>query len=133
MALIGENVPGETPLTDQDLQGLKLPLLRTRAQLSAVEGPNIVSGKEWALGARRSQLPEMLFNMLPAPASPGTARADALTPEPTCSPLQRHGLTRPRTFRRLEPLHRPLRRIASPLRRKRRNRPRLGKVRRDTH
>lgn len=39
MALIGENVPGETPLTDQDLQGLELPLLKTRAQLSAVEGP----------------------------------------------------------------------------------------------
>jgi Fic-DOC domain mobile mystery protein B len=60
MALIGKNVPGETPLSDQDLQGLKLPLLTTRGQLSAVEGPNIVSGKQWALGARRSQLPGML-------------------------------------------------------------------------
>ena len=60
MALIGEHVPGETPLTDQDLQELKLPLLKTRAQLSAVEGPNIVSGKQWALGAKRSKLPGML-------------------------------------------------------------------------
>jgi Fic-DOC domain mobile mystery protein B len=60
MALIGETIPGETPLTDQDLQGLKLPFVKTRAQLSAVEGPNIVSGKEWALRSRKSRVPNML-------------------------------------------------------------------------
>jgi hypothetical protein len=49
MALIDEPIPGETPLTIEDLRGLKLPFVRTRAQLSAVEGPNIVSGKQWAL------------------------------------------------------------------------------------
>ena len=55
MALIGETIAGETPLTYDDLQGLKLPFVKTRAQLSAVEGPNIVSGKEWALRSRKSR------------------------------------------------------------------------------
>ena len=60
MALIGKTVPGETPLTAKDLEGLKLPLVKTRAQLSAVEGPNIVSGKEWALASSKSRMPELL-------------------------------------------------------------------------
>lgn len=60
MALIDEPIPGETPLTIEDLQGLKLPFVRTRAQLSAVEGPNIVSGKQWALKSRKSRVPDML-------------------------------------------------------------------------
>ncbi len=60
MALIGEPVSGETPLTEEDLLGLKLPFVRTRGQLSGVEGPNIVSGKQWALASTRSQLPYML-------------------------------------------------------------------------
>lgn len=60
MALIGLIIPGETPLTAEDLQGLKLPLVNNRAQLSAVEGPNILSGKQWALTSRRSRLPDML-------------------------------------------------------------------------
>jgi len=60
MALIDEPVPGETPLTSEDLRGLKLPFVRTRAQLSAVEAPNIVSGKQWALKSTRSRVPDML-------------------------------------------------------------------------
>lgn len=60
MALIGETVVGETPLTEQDLREIRLPLVRTRAQLSAVEGPNIVSGKQWALRSTRSRMPDML-------------------------------------------------------------------------
>lgn len=60
MALIGETVVGETPLTEQDLQEIRLPLVKTRAQLSAVEGPNIVSGKQWALRSTRSRIPDML-------------------------------------------------------------------------
>jgi Fic-DOC domain mobile mystery protein B len=60
MALIDEPIPGETPLTSQDVQGLRLPFVKTRAQLSAVEGPNIVSGKQWALRSRKSRLPNML-------------------------------------------------------------------------
>ena len=60
MALIGEMVAGETSLTAEDLQGLRLSLMTTRSQLSAVEGPNIVSGKQWALNSRKSRIPEML-------------------------------------------------------------------------
>lgn len=59
MALIGDPVNGETPLSKDDLQGLKLPFVKTRAQLSAVEGPNIVTGKQWALGSTRSRVPEI--------------------------------------------------------------------------
>ena len=59
MALIGELLPGETPLTEQDVQGLKLPLVKTRAQLNAVEGANILGGKQWALGSRNSRIPKM--------------------------------------------------------------------------
>lgn len=58
--LVGDVVEGETPLSEEDLQGLKLPLITTRQQLSAVEGPNILSGRLWALRARVSQLPRML-------------------------------------------------------------------------
>lgn len=60
MALIGSTTAGETPLTPQDVQGLKLPFVKTREQLSAVEGPNILSGKQWALQSRKSRLPHML-------------------------------------------------------------------------
>jgi hypothetical protein len=45
VALIGELVPGDTPLTEQDVPGLKLPLVKTRAQLNAVEGANIVAAR----------------------------------------------------------------------------------------
>lgn len=60
MALIGEIIAGRTSLTVQDLQGLKLPFVKTRAQLSAVEGPNIVSGKQATLTSRKSRVPNML-------------------------------------------------------------------------
>jgi Fic-DOC domain mobile mystery protein B len=60
VALIGELVPGETPLSEQDVQGLKLPLVKTRAQLNAVEGANILGGKQWALGSRNSRIPKMI-------------------------------------------------------------------------
>jgi Fic-DOC domain mobile mystery protein B len=60
LALIGEPLVGETPLTAEDLQGLRLSLVTTRSQLSAVEAPNIVSGKQWALNSRRSRMPHML-------------------------------------------------------------------------
>ena len=60
MALIGETTSGETPLTEQDLQGLKLPFVKTREQLSVVEAQNILNGKEWALASSTSRVPGML-------------------------------------------------------------------------
>lgn len=60
MALIGEVIAGETPLTADDVQGLKLPLIKTRGQLNVVEGANIVAAKEWAMKSRLARMPNML-------------------------------------------------------------------------
>ncbi|MBS0365509.1 MAG: hypothetical protein JSR67_06785 [Proteobacteria bacterium] len=54
MALTGKPVVGETPLTADDLRGLKLPLVRTRRQLDQVEAANILVGQQWALRSRRA-------------------------------------------------------------------------------
>lgn len=60
MALTGQTAPGETPLDEQDLQGLKHPFIKTREQLSVLEAQNILSGKEWALVSKTSRVPDML-------------------------------------------------------------------------
>jgi Fic-DOC domain mobile mystery protein B len=60
VALIGQTASGETPLTEQDLQGLKHPFVKTREQLSVVEAQNILNGKEWALASKTSRIPGML-------------------------------------------------------------------------
>ena len=60
MALTGETVDGETPLTAEDLRGLRLPFVRTRGQLSEVEAANIVNGKQWALASRQSGFPNVI-------------------------------------------------------------------------
>lgn len=58
--LVDAVVDGETPLSEEDLQGLKHPFVRTRGQLIAVEVPNILTGRLWALESRSSTLPHML-------------------------------------------------------------------------
>lgn len=60
MALVGETVDGETPLTADDLQGLKLPFVKTRAQLNTVEAANILTAKQWAMRSRLARMPNML-------------------------------------------------------------------------
>ena len=60
MALIGDVAEGETPLSEEDLRSLKLPLIKTREDLTAVEGPNILSGKLWALDSPMSRSSRML-------------------------------------------------------------------------
>ena len=60
MALIGETVDGETPLTAAELQGLKLPFVKTRAHLNTVEAANILTAKQWAMRSRMARLPHML-------------------------------------------------------------------------
>lgn len=60
MALIGEPIAGDTPLTEEDLKGLKLPFVRTKGQLNEVEGSNIVSGKQWALASTHSRVPYLI-------------------------------------------------------------------------
>lgn len=60
MALIGAHAPGATPLTVEDLQGLKIPSVTTHGELNAVEAANIVRGQEWARRSRLAQMPGML-------------------------------------------------------------------------
>lgn len=60
MALTGAHAPGATPLTDEDLQGLRIPSVRTHGDLNQAEAANIVRGQEWALRARSARMPDML-------------------------------------------------------------------------
>lgn len=60
MALTGAHAPGATPLTKEDLDGLRIPSVKTHGELNEVEAANIVRGQEWALHARSARLPQML-------------------------------------------------------------------------
>lgn len=60
MALTGAHAPGATPLTEEDLEGLRIPSVLTQGDLNEAEAANIVRGQEWALRARSGRLPEML-------------------------------------------------------------------------
>jgi Fic-DOC domain mobile mystery protein B len=60
MALTDAHSPGATPLRPEDLRGLKLLHITTYAELNEAEAANIISGQEWALRARKSDLSSML-------------------------------------------------------------------------
>ena len=60
MALTGINAPGATPLSDEDLQGLRISSVTTHVELNEVEAANIIRGQEWALRARTARLPDLL-------------------------------------------------------------------------
>jgi Fic-DOC domain mobile mystery protein B len=60
MALTDSHSPGATPLRPEDLRGLKLLHVTTYAELNEAEAANIISGQEWALRKRTSDLPSML-------------------------------------------------------------------------
>jgi Fic-DOC domain mobile mystery protein B len=60
MALTGAHAPGATPLSDEDLEGLRVPSVKTHGELNEVEAANIIRGQEWALRARATRLPDML-------------------------------------------------------------------------
>ena len=60
MALTGAHAPGATPLSEEDLEGLKVASVRTHAELNEVEAANIIRGQEWALRARLARMPLML-------------------------------------------------------------------------
>jgi hypothetical protein len=49
MALTGAHAPGATPLTEEDIRGLKLANITTQGELNEAEAQNILSGQEWAL------------------------------------------------------------------------------------
>jgi Fic-DOC domain mobile mystery protein B len=60
MALTGAHAPGATPLSDEDLQGLRIPSVKTHGELNEVEAANIIRGQEWALRSRAARLPGIL-------------------------------------------------------------------------
>jgi fido (protein-threonine AMPylation protein) len=60
MALIGAHTPGATPLTEEDIRGLKLASVTTQGELNEAEAQNILRGQEWALRSRTRALSDML-------------------------------------------------------------------------
>jgi Fic-DOC domain mobile mystery protein B len=60
MALKGAHAPGATPLTEEDLEGLRIPSVKTQGELNEAEAANIIRGQQWALRTRSARLPEML-------------------------------------------------------------------------
>ena len=48
MSLLNDEPKGATPLSPDDLAGLKLPHIQTREQLNDVEAANILQGQSWA-------------------------------------------------------------------------------------
>jgi fido (protein-threonine AMPylation protein) len=60
MALTGAHARGATPLSPEDLQGLRIPSVKTHGELNEVEAANIIRGQEWALRSRAARLPNML-------------------------------------------------------------------------
>jgi fido (protein-threonine AMPylation protein) len=60
MALIGAHTPGATPLTEEDIRGLKLASITTQGELNEAEAQNILRGQEWALRSRTRALSDML-------------------------------------------------------------------------
>jgi Fic-DOC domain mobile mystery protein B len=59
MAITGAHAPGATPLTDEDIKGLK-PAIATHGELNTLEAANIIQGQEWALRSRTTKIPNML-------------------------------------------------------------------------
>jgi Fic-DOC domain mobile mystery protein B len=60
MALTDAHAPGATPLSEEDIAGLKLANITTQGELNEAEAENIIRGQEWALRSRTSKLSEML-------------------------------------------------------------------------
>ncbi len=60
MALTDPHAPGATPLTADQLQGLRNPFITTHAELNRAEQANIVRARLWARTARSIVMPGML-------------------------------------------------------------------------
>lgn len=55
---------GATPLEDEELEGLKIPTITTRAQLDQYEQLGIMNAEVWAFGRKRKQILTRDFTML---------------------------------------------------------------------
>lgn len=60
MPLTSAHAPGATPLTPDDVAGLKIRSVTTHGELNEAEGNNIIKGQQWALRSRLVRLPQML-------------------------------------------------------------------------
>jgi Fic-DOC domain mobile mystery protein B len=60
MALTDPHAPGATPLTAEQLKGLRNPFIATHAELNRAEQANIVRARLWARTARSIVMPNML-------------------------------------------------------------------------
>jgi Fic-DOC domain mobile mystery protein B len=60
MPLAGAHAPGATPLTLEDVAGLKIRSITTHGELNEAEAGNIIRGQQWGLRSRLARLPQML-------------------------------------------------------------------------
>jgi Fic-DOC domain mobile mystery protein B len=60
VALTDPHAPGATPLTAEQLKGLRNPFITTHAELNRAEQANIVRARLWARTARSIIMPKML-------------------------------------------------------------------------
>jgi Fic-DOC domain mobile mystery protein B len=60
MALTDPHAPGATPLTVEQLKGLRNPFIATHTELNRAEQANIVRARVWARSARSIVMPKML-------------------------------------------------------------------------
>lgn len=60
MALTGAHAPGATPLSEEDIRGLRIETITTQGELNEAEAANIIRGQEWAVRSRTASLHEML-------------------------------------------------------------------------
>jgi Fic-DOC domain mobile mystery protein B len=60
MALTDPHAPGATPLTVDQLKGLRNPFITTHAELNRAEQANIIRARVWARTARSITMPKML-------------------------------------------------------------------------
>lgn len=60
MALTGAHAPGATPLSEEDVRGLKIESIATQGELNEAEATNIIRGQQWALRSRAGTLSDML-------------------------------------------------------------------------
>jgi Fic-DOC domain mobile mystery protein B len=60
MPLEGAHAPGATPLTSDDIAGLKIRSITTHGELNEAEAGNIIRGQQWGLRSRLARVPQML-------------------------------------------------------------------------
>jgi fido (protein-threonine AMPylation protein) len=71
VALTAAHAPGATPLSKEDLEGLRIASVRTHGELNEVEAANIIGGQEWALRTRSARLHYRIVTVHPFPNGNG--------------------------------------------------------------